>query len=61
MKGHVPGKLLLGHEAPAVGSYGAAPQIDRRVTRKAFSGRRMDGSGRSETSPATTYSVFTVL
>ena len=30
----VPGKLLLGH-APAVGGYGAAPQIGRRVTQKA--------------------------
>ena len=58
MRGHVPGEPLSGH-APAVGGYGAAPQIDRRVTRKASSGQRMDGSGRSEASPATTYSVFT--
>ncbi len=59
MRGQVPGKLLLGH-ALAVGGYGAAPQTDRRVTRMApSSGRRMDGSGQSEASPATTYSVFT--
>jgi hypothetical protein len=52
------GELLLSH-APAAGDYGVAPQIDRQVTLKAFSGRRMDGSDRSRAPPATIYSVFT--
>jgi hypothetical protein len=38
---------------------GDTPETDRGVTRMAPSGRRMDGSGRSRTSSATTYSVFT--
>jgi hypothetical protein len=57
--GHVSGKLLLGHAAPAAGGYGAASRIDRRVTRKAPKGPRIDGSGRSEAPPATSYRVFT--
>ena len=59
MRGHAASKLLLGH-APVPGGSGGAPKNDRRVTGKAsLTVRRMDGSGRSEASPATAYSVFT--
>jgi hypothetical protein len=52
------GKLPSGH-APVPGGWEVAPQTDRRVTLKASAVRRIDGSGRSETSPTTIYSVFT--
>jgi hypothetical protein len=56
---HATSKLLLG-QAPVPGGSEGAPKNDRRVTGKApVTGRRMDGSGRSEASPATAYSVFT--
>jgi hypothetical protein len=59
VRGHAASKLLLGH-APVPGGSGGAPKNDRRVTGKApLTVRRMDGSGRSEASPATAYSVFT--
>jgi hypothetical protein len=60
VRGQAADKLLLGHDTPVLDGRGDAPKIDRRVTRKApTSVRRIDGSGRSETSPATIYSLFT--
>ena len=42
-----------------LGRLRATPWNDRQVTRKALLGLRIDGSGRSETPPATSLSLFT--
>ena len=47
VRSRVIGELLLGH-APATGGHGAAPRLDRRVTLRAPSGLRIDGSDRVE-------------
>src|SRR3954470_13577116 len=43
-----------------LGRLRARPQTDRRVTRMAPLGRRIDGSGRSRTPPAATYSLDSI-
>jgi hypothetical protein len=54
-------KLLLGHESPVSWAIAGRHPEDRPTghSEGTFLGRRMDGSGRSEASPAIAYSLFT--
>jgi hypothetical protein len=60
VRGHAAGKLLLGHAPVSWAVAGRHPE-DRPTghSKGTCAVRRMDGSGRSAASPATTYSVFT--
>jgi hypothetical protein len=60
VRGHVPGKLLFSNALRPWAVTERRPR-DRPTghSEGTYAGRRMDGSGRSEASPATTYSVFT--